>query len=41
VAWNPALRVGDAVRVAWSDSDVIVFPASEETDVIKYSVEAV
>jgi len=41
VAWNPSLEVGDTVQVAWSDSDVIVFPASEEKDVIKYSVEAV
>jgi spermidine/putrescine transport system ATP-binding protein len=41
VAWNPELREGDAIRVAWSEADVIVFPASEEKDVIKYSVEAV
>jgi len=40
VAWNPNLQVGDTVQVAWSDADVIVFPASEEKDVIKYSVEA-
>ncbi|MBN1836564.1 MAG: ABC transporter ATP-binding protein, partial [Spirochaetales bacterium] len=41
VAWDAKLEVGDAVRVAWSEADVIVFPASEEKDVIKYSAEAV
>ena len=40
VAWDRALRVGDRVQVAWSGEDVIVFPAAEAGDVIRYSGEA-
>ena len=40
-AWDHALREGDKISIGFKDSDVIVFPKSEEKDVIKYSVEAI
>jgi spermidine/putrescine transport system ATP-binding protein len=39
--WNQRLKVGDKIKVGFKATDVIVFPRSEEKDVIKYSVEAV
>ncbi len=40
-AWDHSLKEEDSVQVGFNASDVIVFPRSEEKDVIKYSVEAV
>ncbi len=41
VGWDPSLKVGDRVTLGWKESDSILFPLSEEKDIIKYSVEAV
>jgi spermidine/putrescine transport system ATP-binding protein len=40
-AWDQRLKEGDRIKVGFKASDVVVFPRSEEKDVIKYSVEAV
>jgi len=40
-AWDRRLREGDIIKVGFKSSDVIVFPRSEEKDVIKYSIDAV
>jgi spermidine/putrescine transport system ATP-binding protein len=40
-AWDHSLREGDMVQVGFSAADVVVFPRTEEKDIIKYSVEAV
>ena len=40
-AWDHRLKEGDAIHIGFKTKDVIVFPKSEEKDVIKYSVEAV
>jgi spermidine/putrescine transport system ATP-binding protein len=40
-AWDHRLREGDTIKIGFKSNDVIVFPKSEEKDVIKYSVEAV
>ena len=39
--WDHDLKEGDTVQVGFKSSDVILFPRSEEKDVIKYSGEAV
>jgi spermidine/putrescine transport system ATP-binding protein len=39
--WDHRLKEGDRVKIGFRAEDVIVFPMSEEEDVIKYSVEAV
>jgi ABC-type Fe3+/spermidine/putrescine transport system ATPase subunit len=40
-AWDHRLREGDTIKIGFKSNDVILFPKSEEQDVIKYSVEAV
>jgi ABC-type Fe3+/spermidine/putrescine transport system ATPase subunit len=40
-AWDHGLKEGDTIKIGFKADDVIVFPKSEEKDVIKYSVEAV
>jgi len=40
-AWNRSLKEGDTVYVEFSAADVVVFPSTEEKDIIKYSMEAV
>ena len=40
-AWDQSLKEGDNIQVGFKSSDVILFPHSEEKDVIKYSGEAV
>ncbi len=40
-AWGRSLKEGDAVHVGFNAADVVVFPRTEEKDIIKYSVEAV
>ena len=40
-AWDRSLKEGDTIQVGFKSSDVILFPRSEEKDVIKYSGEAV
>lgn len=40
-AWDHRLKEGDAINIGFKANDVIVFPKSEEKDIIKYSVEAV
>jgi spermidine/putrescine transport system ATP-binding protein len=40
-AWDHSLKEGDTIQVGCKSSDVILFPRSEEKDVIKYSGEAV
>lgn len=39
--WDYSMREGDTVYVGFAVSDTVVFPSSEEKDVIKYSLEAV
>jgi spermidine/putrescine transport system ATP-binding protein len=39
--WDHNLREGDTVQVGFQSNDVILFPSTEEKDVIKYSGEAV
>ena len=39
--WDHSLKEGDIVRIGFNFDDVVVFPRSEEKDVIKYSAEAV
>jgi len=39
--WDQRLKVGDRVKVGFKSSDAIVFPLSEEKDIVKYSMEAV
>ncbi len=39
--WDQSLKEGDDIQVGFKSSDVILFPHSEEKDVIKYSGEAV
>jgi len=40
-AWDRSLKEGDTVHVGFSAADVVVFPRTEEKEIIKYSVEAV
>jgi len=40
-SWDRSLKEGDTIQVGFKSSDVILFPRSEEKDVIKYSGEAV
>jgi spermidine/putrescine transport system ATP-binding protein len=39
--WDHGLKEGDTVQIGFKSGDVILFPISEESDVIKYSAEAV
>jgi spermidine/putrescine transport system ATP-binding protein len=39
--WDYSMKEGDTVQVGFAASDTVVFPSSEEKDVIKYSLEAV
>jgi spermidine/putrescine transport system ATP-binding protein len=41
VSWDPAVREGSAVRIGFGSQDVSVFPRSEESEIIRYSSEAV
>jgi hypothetical protein len=40
-SWDHALKEGDEVNVGFATRDAILFPLSEEGDIIKYSMEAV
>jgi spermidine/putrescine transport system ATP-binding protein len=40
-SWDHSLREGDVVNLGFVANDVMIFPRSEEKNVIRYSVEAV
>ena len=41
VNWDPAVQVGSQVRIGFAAADVSIFPASEESQIILYSSQAV
>ncbi len=41
VNWDPAVEVGSQVRIGFAAADVSIFPASEESQIVLYSSQAV
>ena len=41
VNWDPAVQVGSQVKIGFASADVSIFPASEESQIIQYSSQAV
>jgi spermidine/putrescine transport system ATP-binding protein len=41
VNWDPEVRVGSRARIGFGAADVSLFPASEESEIVQYSSQAV
>jgi len=38
--WNQSIKTGTILKIGWNSDDVLIFPAEEERDIVKYSLDS-